>query len=391
MEFALNTPSENQNKIVQRIIEGSLRLSSIDEFEQLLANFGDNPDIQREYADFLVQRKSVDAAYKAYNRAADLYIQTDKALQAIVAKIRAWSLVKPDHEQGRAFHTDIRRTASGTSALQTFFSELSYPEFIGIMLRMIRVRFPADQYIVNYGDPANDIYFIVSGTVEERMHKPAGKRGESPSTAVKFLSDNDIFGEIFPLEQFNVSPSDIKTVTAVELVKIKKPILTEVIKKHTGIQERLVSLYKGPSGNAKDRTWTSVRRSVRHEIPIKVHLTVSLQDEASELAAVGYTRDISLGGACLELTGQRWGALLQTVVDAEAILQIYLPNVDEILEIPGTVLWIKKEMQAEEEVPIIGIQFNKLSKADRDFLNEHCFGSDGEQNLIWDLWETYVK
>lgn len=387
----MNTPTENQDKIVQRIIEGSLRLSSIDEFEKLLANYDDNPDIHREYADFLSQRKYVDDAYSAYNKAADLYIQTDKALQAIVAKIRAWSLVKPSHEQGRAFYADIRRTTSGTSALQTFFSELSYPEFIGIMLRMIRIRFPADQFIVKYGDPANDIYFIVSGTVEERMHMPAGKRGESPGTAVKFLSDNDIFGEIFPLEQFNVSPSDIKTVTAVELVKIKKPILTEIIKKHSGIQKRLINLYKGPSGNAKDRSWTSVRRSVRHEIPIKVHLTVALKDDTSELAAVGYTRDISLGGACIELIEQRWGALLESIVDAESILQIYLPNVDEMLEIPGTVLWMKKEMQAQEEVPIIGIQFNKLSEADREFLNKHCFGSDGEQNLIWDLWETYVK
>ena len=377
--------------MAQRIIEGSLRLSSIEEYEQLLANYGDNPDIRREYADFLVQRKFVQDAYKAYNRAADLYIQDGKALQAIVSKIRAWSLVKPNHEQGRAFHADIRRTTSGASALQTFFSELSYPEFIAIMLRMIRVRFPADQYIVKYGDPANDIYFIVSGTVEERLHMPASKRGESPSTAIKFLSDNDIFGEIFPLEQFNVSPSDIKTITAVELVKIKKPVLTEVIKKHAGIQERLINLYKGPSGNAKDRSWTSVRRSVRHEIPIKAHLSVSLNDNTSELAAVSYTRDISLGGACLELIEQRWGSLVDTIVDAEAILQIYLPNVDEMLEIPGTVLWVKKEKQAEAAVTIIGIQFNKLSASDRDFLNSHCFGSDGEQNLIWDLWETYVK
>ena len=387
----MNTPNENQKKIVQRIIEGSLRLSSIEEYEKLLANYGDNPDIHREYADFLIQNKNVDAAYQAYNKAADLYIQTDKALQAIVAKIRAWSLIKPNHEQGRAFHANIRRTTTGTSSLQTFFSELSYPEFIGIMLRMIRVRFPADQYIVKYGDPANDIYFIVSGTIEERMHMPTSKRGESPSTAIKFLSDNDIFGEIFPLAQFNVSPSDIKTVTAVELVKIKKPILSEIIQKHSGIQERLINLYKGPSGDAKDRSWTSVRRSVRHEIPIKVHLSVALKDDASELASIGYTRDISLGGACIELTGHRWGALVESIVDAEAILQIYLPNIDEMLEIPGTVLWIKKEMQAQERVPIIGIQFNKLSESDRDFLNAHCFGGDGEQNLIWDLWETYVK
>jgi CRP-like cAMP-binding protein len=387
----LNSPDESQKNIVQRIIEGSLRLSSSEEYEKLLLEFGDNADIHREYADFLIQKKDAEAAYQAYNKAADLYIRADKALQAIVAKIRAWSIIKPNHQQGRAFHADIRKTSVGVSPLQTFFSEMSYPEFIAIMLRMIRIRYPADQHIVKYGDPGNDIYFIVSGTIEERMHMPASKRGASPSTSIKFLSDNDIFGEVFPLDQFNVSQSDIKTITAVELVKIKKPILSDVIKKHKGIEQRLTNLYKGPSGDVKDRSWTSVRRSIRHEIPIKVRLIIFLADNENELESIGYTRDISLGGACLELGEQHWGVKLQTVVNAETMLQIYLPNVEEMLEIPGTILWARKESQGDQDVPIIGIQFKNMSDADRDFLNEYCFGSDGEQNLIWDLWETYVS
>jgi len=79
------------------------------------------------------------------------------------------------------------------------------------------------------------------------------------------------------------------------------------------------------------------------------------------------------------------------MVDSDAILNIYLPNVDEILEIMGTVLWIRKDPQEDKDLSLVGIQFKTLSDADRDFLNEYCFGSDGEQNLIWDLWETYVK
>ena len=221
---------------------------------KLIEQFDDNADIHREYADFLAQKKETDAAYQAYIKAADLYIQANKALQAIVAKIRAWSIVKPNHEQGRSFHAAIRKTAPGESPLQTFFAEMSYPEFIGIMLRMIRVRFPADQFVVKYGDPGNDIYFIVSGTIEERTHVSANKRGGSPGTSIKFLSDNDIFGEAFPLDQFNVSKSDIKTLTAVELVKIKKPILTDILKKHKGIEKRLQNLYKGPSGDSQRKS-----------------------------------------------------------------------------------------------------------------------------------------
>lgn len=387
----MNSAHENQKNTIQRIVEGSLRLSSVEEFEKLLSDHPDNADLHREYADFLAQKKDSQAAYEVYNKAADLYISANKALQAIVAKIRAWSMVKPNHQQGRAFHTAIQSTEAGESPLQSFFAKMSYPEFIGIMLRMIRIRFPADQYVVRYGDPGNDIYFIVSGTIEERMHKPASKRGESPSASVKFLSDNDIFGEVFPLEEFNISKSDIKTVTAVELVKLKKPILTEVIQKHKNVEKLLENLHKSPSGAGSDRSWTSVRRTVRHEIPIKILLKIILTDDKPELESIGYTRDISLGGACVEISKQTWGVKLDEIVDAAATLQIYLPHVDESLEIPGTVLWARKEKTDDKEQSLIGIQFSRLSEGDRDFLNEYCFGSDGEQNLIWDLWETYVK
>jgi hypothetical protein len=387
----LNSQNESRKNTIQRIVEGSLRLSTTEEFEELIEQFEDNADIHREYADFLVQKKETTAAYQAYNKTADLFIQADKALQAIVAKIRAWSIVKPNHEQGRSFHAAIQKTAPGESPLQAFFAEMSYPEFIGIMLRMIRVRYPADQFVVKYGDPGNDIYFIVSGTIEERTHTAVNKRGASPATSIKFLSDNDIFGEAFPLEAFNVSKSDIKTLTAVELVKIKKPILVDIFKKHKGIEKLLKNLYKGPSGDTKGRAWTSVRRSVRHEIPIKVNLKIFLADDKTELDSVGYTRDISLGGTCIELEKKYWGGKEEAVINSNAMLHIYLPNVDETLEIMGTVLWVRKDPQVNKDLSLIGIQFNTLSDADRDFLNEYCFGSDGEQNLLWDLWETYVK
>ena len=387
----MNSQYESQKNIIQRIVEGSLRLSTAEEFEKLIEQFQDNADIHREYADFLFQKKETQAAYQEYNTTADLFIQTSKALQAIVAKIRAWSIVKPTHEQGKAFHAAIKKTAPGESPLQTFFAEMSYPEFIGIMLRMIRVRYPADQFVVKYGNPGDDIYFVVSGTLEEITHLPVNKQGASPGTSIKFLSDNDIFGEAFPLEQLNLSKSDVKTLTEVELVKIKKPILADILNKHKGIGKLLKNLYKGPSGDARERSWTSVRRSTRHGIPIKVNLKIFLSGEKTELDSVGYTRDISLGGACIELEEKQWVAKKETLIDSNATLHIYLPNVDETLEIMGTVLWVKKDPQEDKNLSLIGIQFKTLTDDDKDFLNQYCFGSDGEQNLIWDLWKTYVK
>jgi hypothetical protein len=257
------------------------------------------------------------------------------------------------------------------------------------MLRMIRIRFPADQFVVRFGDPGNDIFFVVSGTLEERRHLSARKKGSTPETAIKFLSDNDIFGEVFPLESFNFSQSDIKTITSVELVKIKKPVLVEILNKHQGIEKLLKGLYKGP-GRDKDRSWASVRRAVRHEIPIEVKLKIFL-DEGNELESFGFTKDISLGGACIEFHEKHWGVKLEDLKDSNILIQINLPNVNETLEILGKILWGKKDGESKEEGITVGIQFRDLSVSDRDFLEEYCFGCDGEQNLIWNLWETYVK
>lgn len=370
-------------------MEGSLKLSTTGEFEELLHQNPGNADIQREYADFLSQKKNDENAQQYYNRAADLYIKNGKTLQAIVAKIRAWSIAKPDHQQGRSFHAAIQSGTSAETPLQNFFAAMSYPEFIGIMLRMIRIRFPADQFVVRFGDPGNDIFFVVSGTLEERMHLSARKKGSTPEIAIKFLSDNDIFGEVFPLESFNFSQSDIKTITSVELVRIKKPVLVEILKKHQGIEKLLNRLYKGP-GKDKGRSWASVRRTVRHEIPIEVKLKI-FHDERHDLETFGFTKDISLGGACIELHDKHWGVKLEDLKDSDVLIQISLPNVNEILEILGKILWSKKDSDSAEEGIIMGIQFRDLSNSDRDFLEDYCFGSDGEQNLIWNLWETYVK
>ena len=81
----MNNQNESQKNIIQKIVEGSLRLSTAEEFEKLIEQLDDNPDIHREYADFLVQKKETDTAYQMYSKTADLYIQANKALQAIVA------------------------------------------------------------------------------------------------------------------------------------------------------------------------------------------------------------------------------------------------------------------------------------------------------------------
>ena len=71
-------------------------------------------------------------------------------------------------------------------------------------------------------------------------------------------------------------------------------------------------------------------------------------------------------------------------------IEIDLPKADRTVQVSGTVVW-SKDVPGEERKIAIGVQFGSLSYNDREALEDYCYGSDGEQNLIWSLWESYVK
>jgi hypothetical protein len=71
-------------------------------------------------------------------------------------------------------------------------------------------------------------------------------------------------------------------------------------------------------------------------------------------------------------------------------IDIDLPKVDRTVQVFGTIVW-SKDVPGEEKKIAVGVQFGPLSFNDRDALEDYCYGSDGEQNLIWSLWESYVK
>jgi hypothetical protein len=39
----------------------------------------------------------------------------------------------------------------------------------------------------------------------------------------------------------------------------------------------------------------------------------------------------------------------------------------------------------------LGIQFKSMSDPDRELLEAYCTGGEGEQNLMWNLWDSLLK
>lgn len=388
----MHNGNETQGSIVKRIIDGSVTLDSVAEFENIIRIFPDDPGIYRAFADLLVQKNSLEAAANAYRSASALFVDLGMMLQAIVSKILEWRIAQPSHKEGRAFHSVIRRSGFQESPLQVFLTRMAYPEMVAFMINLVRVRLPQARLVKVFGDKEDHTYFVVSGALKETVYDntPEGKKGREISQCD--LVENDFFGDIYPFEQQRLSRSDIETITRVELVKISKGRLQAVSRKYPNVQSLLKSLYEDRPEPAENAPSRKVRKATRHQLPTKVRIKIfPEQIDKSPLVIDGITEDISLGGACLVL-GTRYGTgVSQEFVGRIVKLEMNLPQTDGHLNVLGTIVWSRQVGQDEGKGTAVGIQFREMSDEDRASLDRYCFDSDGEQNLIWSLWESHVK
>ena len=129
-----------QASIIEQIIDDTIDIESVREFEHLLDVFPDDPGLYRKFADLLADKNQLDAALLTYNKASALYLDAGMVLQSIVAKILEWSIVKPSHREGHAFHGLIRNKGGGDTPSQVLFSQLNYEETVTLMLSLTRLR-----------------------------------------------------------------------------------------------------------------------------------------------------------------------------------------------------------------------------------------------------------
>lgn len=380
--------------VMQRVIDGTLKITSIREFEEILEFYPSDPLLFRKYGDLLLEKNHRQKARSTYEKAAELFIEQGMNLQAIVAKILQWSLSKPNHDQGRRFHALLRDKGARYTPLQRFWAHMSYAELVAVMLRLVRVRLPSGTKVIERGEPSQEVLFVVSGALSETP--PSDCEDEATEsgydTEPSMLGPNDIFGEVFPLDRPTIANSEIRTLTDVELVKIDKSVLRKISKTYPNIKKSLHELYRSGYRHNCDRTWQTVRRSLRFGIPTKAEMTCySAKSTESSIYLDGIAVDLSLGGICVDV---------QTDVDASIqsslkgmLVQLHLDLLNDVadIDVTGKVVWHRRQKSNTRESLFIGIRFDSLSRADRDLLSEYCSGNVGEQNLLWSLWDTMVR
>jgi len=382
---------ERHKSVMQRIADGTLFVRSEKEFENLLRIFPEHPILLRTYGDFLARQKELFKAADAYARAASLFIEEAVPLQSIVAKVLEWRILKPQHEEVIAFHSALSRIRSEEKPALNFWTQLSYAELLSFMLKLTLIRFSPDKYVKKAFKEESNLFFVVSGALRETFYPPEGSAASEPMRRIDHV-ENDFFGSIFPFRQQSMSFSDVQTLTRVELIKIPSTQLISICEKHPNLHVLMEELYLHQNDSTANAPRQTVRRTVRHHLPTQVSLKVFREDRGqSPLVLEGFADNISLGGACVFLEKHlRQSALAQmTGRNVRLVMKLLSAEVD--LKILGEIVWIRDLEEAGQKRVALGIQFQTMTDPDRELLQAYCTGGEGEQNLMWGLWESLVK
>jgi Tfp pilus assembly protein PilZ len=135
-----------------------------------------------------------------------------------------------------------------------------------------------------------------------------------------------------------------------------------------------------------------VRATTRYQLQTKVTLKIFPDNHmGTPLVLNGYTEDISLGGTCVRLGEKYWSGSSTDMVGKTVKLLINVPKASAGLDVIGTVVWRREVTYDERKTVLVGIQFNEMEEDDFDFLKRHCYIGEGEQDMIFSLWESFVK
>ena len=387
----MNDRTTKRNSIVSRIIDGSVTIDSVKDFENLLKAFPNDPWLHRFFADILGRDQSFYAAADAYGTAAELFIEAGMIMQAVVSKILEWQILGLSYQEGQDFYSSLRKARSKNTGVQRFFINMKYPEMIAFMSMLVIRYFPEGSMMKKFGDEENNLYFVVSGTIEKTIYHRLKKGGKVQKTSSENLMENDFFGEIYPFEEEKISQSTVETMTRAEFAKISKPRLLKICKKYPHLKRLVYDLYQSRLESDEERFSCTVRKTVRHQLPTQVNIKL-LNDEPGKapLNLRGFTENISLGGTSVVLEANCETGHFGSLVGKQVHIQIYLAIAFVSLSILGTVVWSKEISLEGKKSAVIGIQFEGMTDKDRRLLQSYHYGYEVEQDRIWSLWDSLI-
>jgi CRP-like cAMP-binding protein len=370
--------------MVEQITGGFINIDSVEEFEELLKDFPDDPVLHKIYADLLVKKKSLDEAALAYGRAAALNLQSGKLLSAVVVKLLQWRIKSPIYQDAQLFLSALNDNSLPDTPIKLFFEKLSKPETLGIMKCMENVQVPAGELIYKIDDVQEYLYFIVSGGIKEIKYEPVQSEEKTVfKQAVDYLSEDDTFGELYPINAENICQSYLETTEPTELVKIPRQMLFPICQKYPNIESGLQAVSDFRSEFRKAKLMKKNRESQRHDILIKMSLEIFPHSSANfPIVLDAYSKDISVGGTCVVLDANDLSVAKSVSSFSKTIkaslVKISFPNEGMELKVSGKIAWTQEIIFKGKRTLAVGMQFQDLSPKLRGMLFVFADSSKGE-------------
>lgn len=358
---------------VEHIIDGAIVINSVELMLNILKKFPAEPNLVRIYADLLLKNKMPEAAVKAYNRAAKLYLDTGKILPAIVAKISQWHIEMPSDQHVQSFLTELNRNNNKTLPLGHFFSKLSIQELKALCSLFENIRVPSGHVVKQIGDTEDHLFFIVSGQLKDSIYLTLQNQGKVFRKPTLVLAENDFFGDIYPFNKEHRSQSYIETLEPVELVRIPKEKLMRICRKYPNIELGIIDLLSIRSLTNSDEPSDMIRQESRHKFILSLQLEIYPEhspDQAIHLE--GGSEDISIGGMSIIIDSTSVGDstpisdLDKTIPNAKINVSVVTHTL--LLKISGKIVWSREIVQNGTKTSAIGMQFDEMSPKIRGLL-----------------------
>ncbi len=350
--------------IAEQIIEGSLIIKTVAEFKSILKIFPNDPALQKVFSDLLIKHKHRAEAAKSYAKAAQLFTETGKVLQAIDCKLLQWKIKPPTPKEARLFYTNFQKGNFNETPLKTFFQRLSYQELMAFIPKLVHMRVAPEKLVKKTGERENYLFLVVSGELKETVFSPLRKKKDTLyRKKITTLSENQFFGDLYPFKEDNTSKSFVETSARTELLRISKPNLIKICKKYPNIEMRLLDLYHvrkkyDDNGDEPEK----VRRIGRHQLPLKINLHIFTNANQHEpLILDCYSRDVSVDGLCVILDGKykSISSIYKNVKTAK--IELSLPKEELAMKVSGTIVWSREFSWKKRKIVALGFQFKDMS------------------------------
>jgi CRP-like cAMP-binding protein len=351
-----------QISIARHIIDGSITIDSVKDFQGVLQIFPNDPALHRAYADLLVRKQLSEIAVQSYHQAADLFAAAGLLLQAVVCQVLNWQIRPPIDSETQKFWDTLHNSRYHEIPTNRFLARLSHEELVTITNAAELLRLPAGKTVNKFGDEETALYFIAAGNIKATTYEPLSKSDFDHRKSTVYLSENDFFGYVYPLNESKLSHSYTETVGSTELIRLSRENLNRICRRHTGIELAIIDLYKARSSLEEMEALRAVRKTDRHKLPVKMNLKIWPGKTGHYgLILDGTSRDISVNGMGIVLDAKYANvpSIYKNIKNAK--IEISMPSEAMTINVLGSIVWSNEVYHEEKKTVALGIRFEEMS------------------------------